>query len=122
MRHKLGLLWWGMVFGFALSRSGASEYDLIYGMFSGEDLSLAYLMATAILIAALGMRLLRQMGNRTADGAPTWFPARRNPALTVNIRSAGETYTIFDATTGEAIGTVDGMRAFKECGGPSPAG
>ncbi|MFO7599715.1 MAG: DEAD/DEAH box helicase [Candidatus Desulfacyla sp.] len=53
--------------------------------------------------------------NRTADGSPTWFPSRRNPALTVNIRSAGETYTIFDAATGEAIGTVDGMRAFKEC-------
>ena len=40
---------------------------------------------------------------------------RRNPALSVNIRSTGETYTIFDAGTGEAIGTVDGIRAFKEC-------
>jgi len=52
---------------------------------------------------------------RTADGEPTWFSARRNPQLSVNIRSTGDTYTIFDAATGEAIGTVDGIRAFKEC-------
>jgi len=53
--------------------------------------------------------------NRTAEGEPIWFSARRNPQLSVNIRSTGETYTIFEAGTGEAIGTVDGIRAFKEC-------
>ena len=53
--------------------------------------------------------------NRTAEGEPTWFPSRRNPHLTVNIRSAGESYTIFERETGQAIGTVDGIKAFKEC-------
>lgn len=53
--------------------------------------------------------------NRTAEGEPAWFPSRRNPHLTVNIRSAGEPYTIFEKETGQAIGTVDGIRAFKEC-------
>jgi DEAD/DEAH box helicase domain-containing protein len=53
--------------------------------------------------------------SRTADGTPTWFSARRNPHQAVNIRSVGESYTIFEADTGEAIGTVDGIRAFKEC-------
>jgi len=52
---------------------------------------------------------------RTAEGKPTWFPTSRHPHRKVNIRSTGETYTIFDAHTGEAIGTVDGIRAFKEC-------
>ena len=52
---------------------------------------------------------------RTAEGEPAWFPSRRNPHLTVNIRSAGEPYTIFEKETGQAIGTVDGIRAFKEC-------
>ena len=52
---------------------------------------------------------------RTAEGEPLWFPSRRNPHLTVNIRSAGESYTIFEKETGQAIGTVDGIRAFKEC-------
>lgn len=52
---------------------------------------------------------------RTAEGAPMWFSSRRNPQLRVNIRSAGETFTIFEKETGQAIGTVDGLRAFKEC-------
>ena len=53
--------------------------------------------------------------NRTAEGSPAWFSSRRNPQLSVNIRSGGETYTIFEKETGQAIGTVDGIRAFKEC-------
>ncbi len=53
--------------------------------------------------------------NRTAEGDPAWFPSRKNPHLTVNIRSTGESYTIFEEETGQAIGTVDGIRAFKEC-------
>ncbi len=52
---------------------------------------------------------------RTADGPPTWFSLRRNPHQGVNIRSVGESYTIFEKETGQAIGTVDGIRAFKEC-------
>lgn len=53
--------------------------------------------------------------SRTAEGDPMWFSARRNPQLAVNIRSAGETFTIFERETGQAIGTVDGFKAFKEC-------
>lgn len=53
--------------------------------------------------------------NRAADGEPTWFASKRNPQLYVDIRSTGETYTIFEKETGQAIGTIDGIRAFKEC-------
>ncbi len=53
--------------------------------------------------------------NRTVEGKPTWFASKRNPQLYVDIRSAGETYTIFEKGTGQAIGTIDGIRAFKEC-------
>ena len=53
--------------------------------------------------------------SRTADGKPTWFATKRNPHLEVNIRSVGESYTIFEKATGQAIGTVDVFRAFKEC-------
>lgn len=52
---------------------------------------------------------------RSADGEPTWFSARRNPHLHVDVRTAGETFTIFEKETGQAIGTVDGVRALKEC-------
>ena len=52
---------------------------------------------------------------RSADGAPTWFSPRKRPHLHVNLRSIGESFTIFEKETGQAIGTVDGMRAHKEC-------
>jgi DEAD/DEAH box helicase domain-containing protein len=53
--------------------------------------------------------------SRSAEGKPTWFATKQNPHLLVNIRSIGETYTIFERNTGEAIGTIGGSRALKEC-------
>ena len=44
---------------------------------------------------------------RTAEGEPVWYAAKPKPHLHVNIRSAGDTYTIFEDETGQAIGTVD---------------
>ncbi|MBN2062293.1 MAG: DEAD/DEAH box helicase [Deltaproteobacteria bacterium] len=52
---------------------------------------------------------------KTADGRPEYFPVRSRPHLLVNIRSTGESYTIFERETGQAIGSIDGLRAFKEC-------
>lgn len=52
---------------------------------------------------------------RVAEGEPAWYSTKRNPHLQVNIRSLGESYTVFERETGQAIGTVDGIRAFKEC-------
>lgn len=52
---------------------------------------------------------------RTADEPLAWMSPGRNPHLHVNIRSAGQTYTIFEKETGQAIGTIDENRAFKEC-------
>jgi DEAD/DEAH box helicase domain-containing protein len=52
---------------------------------------------------------------RTVEGEPTWFATRRNPHRLVNIRTVGKSYTIFEKETGQAIGTVDGIRAFHEC-------
>ncbi len=53
--------------------------------------------------------------SRTTEGRKRWFSTIKRPHLKVDIRSVGETYTIFDSRTGEAIGTVGGIRAFKEC-------
>ena len=52
---------------------------------------------------------------RTAEGEPVWFSRKRNPHRDVDIRSTGDTFTIFEKGTGQAIGTIDGVRAFKEC-------
>jgi len=53
--------------------------------------------------------------SRTSEGKKRYFSTIKNPHLKVDIRSVGETYTIFDSHTGVAIGTIDGIRAFKEC-------
>ncbi len=52
---------------------------------------------------------------RTAEGTPRWYSTRSRPHNEVNIRAGGESYTIFETSTGQAIGTMDGNRAFKEC-------
>jgi uncharacterized protein len=59
MGKKMGFLGFGTLFGFALSRVGASEFDLIFGMFTGKDYTLAWVMITAILVGLIGMRLLQ---------------------------------------------------------------
>ena len=48
MKKKMGFLFFGMIFGFTLSRVGASEYDLIYYMFTAENLKLAAVIGSAI--------------------------------------------------------------------------
>jgi DEAD/DEAH box helicase domain-containing protein len=53
--------------------------------------------------------------SRTSEDRPRWFATKKRPHLTVDIRSVGEAYTIFEGSTGGAIGTIDGIRAFKEC-------
>jgi uncharacterized protein len=64
MIKKIGYLAAGIVFGFALSRSGASDYNYIYRMFTGEDLKLALLMGTAIVVGMIGMTVLKLFGNK----------------------------------------------------------
>lgn len=68
MLRKLGFLGCGIFFGFSLSRVGASNYDLIYGLFSGTDLKLAWVIITAIIVGYGGMRWLHWRGGRGYRG------------------------------------------------------
>ena len=52
---------------------------------------------------------------RSAEGEEVWYSVIRTPHLKVDIRTTGETFTIFEKTNGQAIGTIDGIRALKEC-------
>ncbi len=58
----------GTVFGFALSRSGAADYNYIQGMFLFEKFQLYGIIGTAVLIGIPGIYLLKRHG-RTASGA-----------------------------------------------------
>ena len=70
MGKKTGIFGFGILFGFALSRVGASEFDLIFNMFTGTDFKLAWVMLTAILVGFLGMRLLQAKRMTTRSGQP----------------------------------------------------
>ena len=69
----------GTAFGWVLSRSGASDYDVIQGMFLFTNFQLWGLMGTALLVSAPGLAWLKRHG-RTAAGAPLHVrPKPRHP-------------------------------------------
>lgn len=68
MGKKAGFLGFGIIFGFALSRVGASEFDLIFGMFTGEDYKLVGVILTAIITGFIGIRLLKAGKGMTRSG------------------------------------------------------
>lgn len=70
MSKNLQYMIFGTIFGFVLSRVGASDYDLIFKMFTAEDLKLAYVIITAILTAGISMRILARLGMKGRGGVP----------------------------------------------------
>jgi len=70
VKKNLSFLGFGMLFGFALSRVRASDYNYIYNMFTGTDLTLALVIVSAIIVGAVGMRLLAMNQYRGFRGQP----------------------------------------------------
>ncbi|HET9480746.1 MAG TPA: Zn-binding domain-containing protein, partial [Candidatus Polarisedimenticolia bacterium] len=59
---------------------------------------------------------LCRSGGLVADASgEAWYSLRRNPQRDVNLRAIGAGYSIEDADSGRAVGTVGGARAFVEC-------
>jgi uncharacterized membrane protein YedE/YeeE len=59
----------GSVFGFALSRSGAADYNYIQSMFLFESIQLYGIIGTAVVVTAFGLWLIKR-GGRTVAGRP----------------------------------------------------
>ena len=70
MGKKIGLLGFGILFGFTLSRVGASEFDLIFNMFTGANLKLVGVILMAIIVGLVGMQLLKKQNITTRSGQP----------------------------------------------------
>lgn len=68
MSKKVGFLGFGIVFGFVLSRVGASEFDLIFGMFTGQNFKLAAVILTAVVIGSAGMQFIKMKKKLTRSG------------------------------------------------------
>ena len=68
MNKKLGFLGFGTLFGFTLSRVGASDFDLILGMFVGRDYTLVGVIGIAIIVGAIGMQVLKRTRQPVKNG------------------------------------------------------
>ena len=66
MRYSFLLM--GAAFGFILSRAGATTYDYYAKLFLFEDLQLMWVIATAALVGAVGVAILKKLGTRTLVG------------------------------------------------------
>ncbi len=103
MVKKIGYLLAGIFFGFVLSRSGASDYNFIHQMFTGENLKLALLMGTAIVTGAIGMQLVRLSGNKDVKGNDIRINKKPLNKYTV---IGGAVFGLGWAVTGACPGTV----------------
>lgn len=64
IRKHLPYVFWGALFGWIISRSGAVRFDMINGMFLLSDFRLYYMMGSAIAVAMPGIFLMRQLQRR----------------------------------------------------------
>lgn len=100
MRQTLQFLLFGLVFGFLLSRVGATEFDAIASMFLLTDLHLMGVIGVAVAVAGIGLAVFRR---RAAAGfeAPTIEPKPVKPGLVVGAMLFGAGW----ALTGTCPGT-----------------
>lgn len=96
-------LGFGVLFGFVLSRAGATSYDAIRGMFLFTDLHLFGVIGTAVAATGLAFRLIQRRRRVSAGGEPlvmTKKPMTRGLVLGALLFGAGW------AVTGSCPGTV----------------
>lgn len=75
MRYSFLLL--GTVFGFLLSRAGATTFDFYAELFLFTNLQLLWVIATAGLVGIVGTALFKRMKLRAvADGEPLSFQGK----------------------------------------------
>lgn len=80
MRKLIGAnptyLLYGALFGFLLSRAGATTYDFYAGLFLFSDLQLLWVIAAGAAVGAVGIGILKRTGATTlASGeAISWSP------------------------------------------------
>lgn len=75
MRYSFLLL--GTVFGFLLSRAGATTFDFYAELFLFKNLQLLWVIATAGLVGIVGVALFKRVKLRAvADGEPLSFQGK----------------------------------------------
>lgn len=110
MLTSLRFLLFGLVFGFLLSRVGATDYDAIAGMFLLTDLHLMGVIGGAVVVAGLGLAWKR---------GPTITPKPFKPGLVVGAVLFGAGWAITGTCPGTGlaqIGEGKGVALFTVAG------
>lgn len=67
----------GILFGFILSRAGATTYDFYAKLFLFQDLQLLWVIATAATVGMIGVAILKNLKARSVlDGQPLSFTGK----------------------------------------------
>jgi uncharacterized protein len=66
----------GTLFGFALSRAGATNYDIIADMFKFKNPQLYFVIGTAFFLNLIAYQVLKRAGVSGRYGAPLNLPDR----------------------------------------------
>ena len=69
MNERVFHLAFGVIFGLVLSRSGATDYEVVQGMFLLEDFRLYGVIGAAVCVIAPGLWLMKRKGS-AFDGTP----------------------------------------------------
>lgn len=72
--HTVAPLLVGLGFGWCLQKAGMSRYDRIVNVFRFRDLAVLKFLLSALVTAAVGIRLLRDLGLATDVPLPTTYP------------------------------------------------
>ncbi len=78
-KRKLNFFAWllGILFGFLMSRAGATTYDLHAKMFLFQDFQLMIVIGVAVLIGMMGIWWMQQQGwHSLGTGTPIQFPRK----------------------------------------------
>ncbi len=90
----------GLLFGFLLSRVGATDFDAIAGMFLLDDLHLMGVIGVAVVVAGSGLAWFRRQAE-AGRSAPTIRPKPLKPGLALGSALFGAGW----ALTGTCPGT-----------------
>ena len=94
----------GLFFGFALSRTGATQFDAIHQMVLLEDLHLIGVMISAIALSAIGYLLFRRGVLRVRTGeAPNLQPKPLRRGLVFGGLLFGAGWALAGACPGTAL-------------------
>ncbi|SRR5579871_1994208 len=128
--NPIPYLGFGILFGYFLSKSRATDYDSIEAMFLCREFQLYGVIIVSVAVVSLGLFLLRRSGNKAYSGQAvemeplTWDPSRLAGAFLfgagwalagtcpgTSLAQIGEGKLIAVATV---VGIVAGVWAYKK--------